>query len=79
MQKSAYNQMIHAQDAQHTNAWNFITSAWHTAEWRPIPQNIRNTLNLPASLGMFSGMLISKPAADGAREFIQRLNTRKVN
>lgn len=32
----------------------------------------------PASLGMYSGMLISKPAADGAREFIQRMNNRKI-
>jgi hypothetical protein len=78
MDRTKYNQMVHAQDAQHSNAWNFIITSWHTNEWRAIPQNIRNILGLPASLGMYSGMLISKPAADGAREFIQRMNNRKI-
>lgn len=79
MERDKYHQMIHAQESAHQNAWNFITTSWHTTEWKPIPQGIRNTLCLPASLGMYSGMLISKPAADGAREFIQRLNNRKAN
>lgn len=78
MDKSKYTQMVHAQDTAHQNAWQFITSTWHTPTWQPIPQGIRNTLGLPASLGMFSGMLISQPAANGAREFIQRLNNRRL-
>lgn len=79
MDKSKYSQMIHAQDTAHQNAWSFITSTWHTPEWKAIPQGIRNTLGLPASLGMFSGMLISQTAANGARDFSLRLNRKRSN
>lgn len=78
MNKVKYSQMIHSQETQHANAWAFIVSSWHTPEWKAIPQGIRNTLNLPVSVGMFSGMLVSKVAADGAMEFVQRLNNRKI-
>ena len=77
MEHKKYTQMVHAQDVQRQNAWQFIMQSWHTPTWRAIPDNIRNVLSLPAMLGMYNGMLITRAGAEGVSLFIARMNTRK--
>lgn len=77
MDKSNYNQLINAQETQRKNAWNFVFSAWHTTEWKPLPQNIKSILGFSSSLGVCSGMLITETAANGIKEFVNKMNNRK--
>lgn len=78
MDRTRYHEMTSAQDTQRQNAWAFILGSWHTPEWKPIPQGTKNILGLHSSIGMYSGMLCTKASADGASDFIRRINSRKV-
>ena len=61
----------------HIEAWHWITEHWSGGTWRPVPANVRIILSLPEGLGMCSGMLITRTAALGIMEFVNRLNHRK--
>lgn len=79
MKHSTYTQMIHVQDTARQNAWAYIMQSWHTPTWRAIPDGIRNTLCLPATLGMYNGMLITKTGAEGVSLFVARMNSRRAH
>lgn len=79
MDKRLYNQMIHTQEQAHMNAYNFITSTWHTPIWKSIPNDIKNILGLHSALGMYNGNLCTQASAIGASEFIKRLNNKRTH
>ena len=74
MQHSQYKAMVHAQDTQHANAWAFIFNAWNCTEWRSLPQETKRILGLHESIGVCSGMLVTRAGAKGLNEFIIRMN-----
>lgn len=78
MDKSKYNQMIHAQE-QHANAWRFIFDAWNCNEWKSLPQQIKHTLGLHESIGVCSGVLVTRAGAKGLNEFIVRMNRSRTS
>jgi len=74
MNKFLYSQMIHAQENAHSNAWAYILQSWHTPTWKSIPQNVRLTLGLSVSLGMYNGMLVTQAGAQGITLCIANMN-----
>jgi hypothetical protein len=77
MEKSKYNQMIHAQEQAHNNAWAYIFSVWTCNEWKSLPQQIKATLNLHPQVGVCGGMLITRNSAMGINDFIARMNRKR--
>lgn len=43
-------------------------------EWVPIPEEIRKVLGLDSRLGVYGGVLCTRPAAQGAARLIAKLN-----
>lgn len=81
MDKTQYVQFTHAQqeaqtriDEQRLAAWRWIVSRWQCPEWTRVDAWVRIALNLPQSLGMCSGMLVTQAASVGIGEFVARMN-----
>jgi hypothetical protein len=81
MEKSKYNQMVHAQEKErldkYSQAWSIVFSAMARAEWTPIPQETKAFLGLHPSIGGCSGMLITRNSAMGINDFIARMNRKR--
>ena len=78
MEKSKYNQMVHAQEQAHNNAWAYIFSVWACSEWKSLPLQIKATLGLNPSIGVCGGMLITRNSAMGINDFIARMNRNRT-
>jgi hypothetical protein len=77
MERAQYTAMTQSQETQRSNAWAFIFQNWHALQWVPIPTGIKLTLGLHSSLGMCSGMLVTRTGAAGLNDFILRMNAKR--
>jgi len=55
-------------------AWNQLFKLGQGNQWVKIPQNISKILGLGGRLGICHGNLCTRVAAEGANDFINRIN-----
>lgn len=68
-----------AQDAQRDDAWRTVLNAMLSSglTWAALPAEAKRVLGIHQSLGVCSGMLVTRVGASGLNEFIHRLNRRQ--
>ena len=60
-------------------AWKEIFNHWGGNDWQPIPIEVQKVLNLDSRLGMCHFSLVTRTGANGMNEFIERMNSKRMN
>jgi hypothetical protein len=55
-------------------AWNWIITNWGTAEWKPIPAWVRQSLGFRSDVGVYSFNIITRKSATYSAEVVAHLN-----
>jgi hypothetical protein len=57
------------------SGWDWIRQNWYSAQWLPVPEWVKSELKLHPAIGVCGGNFVTKVAATGINEFVQRLNS----
>lgn len=58
-------------------AWQYIVNNWHSPDWQPIPQEVKQILHLDSRLGMSGGMSVTRNGADRIAQFVNDMNKKR--
>ena len=79
MEHKDYKAMIAMQETQRDNAWRFVLQAMLASgnTWQSLPESVKRTTGLHMSIGVCSGMLVTRVGANGSQDFVNRMNSKR--